>query len=348
MREQYGGSALGSRTSEPGDIGSSPAAAASGNDNDHDHGHDGPDEGEIQQINAGVFLTGVEDVVQPYSLPRPVHVVFSSPPPQNTTDDLVSPSPAPLTASQAPTGPAAAVPGTLLVSANDDADVVEDSETDNMSTSGLEGAYSQTHQRARRIPKSMAALAAEAAEAQARATAVAADDVAVTAQMTEEEHGGEDSARARISRTATHKTSTRTRTRTNTNTNTTTRSKTETQIRTRAETETGETMTETKSRTRADLGTTPSRKRARTQDDDGGDDGGASASGWKSGSDREAREEHASGRGPKRARKHRHDGEAPVPVPASDRVLRTRKGKSPARLAQERDQELAVQRALAG
>jgi xeroderma pigmentosum group C-complementing protein len=334
MREQYGSGTLGSRTSGPGDVDSSPIVASGGSDHD---GHD--DESEIQLATAGGFLTGAEDVVQPYSLPRPVHVVFSSPPRSPNANGHASRSPAPLTASQALAGH-----GTLLASANDDADVervqapppfpvedVEDLETDNMSTSELEGSRSQILPHARRIPKSMAALAAEAAEVQARATAVA-DDVAETPQMTED---GEEFAR--ISRTATH-VEPRTRTKT--------RTKTETETRTRAEAK-----TETKSKTIRAKSGTPNRKRARTQDDDDDDESESGRLGSELGSDGEG---HVGSRGgsraPKRARKHRHvdaDGEVLAPVPASDRVLRARKGKSPARLAQERDQELAVQRALA-
>jgi xeroderma pigmentosum group C-complementing protein len=341
MREQYGGGADGGRTSGLGDVGSSPAVASGGNDGDHDHDGHG-DEGGVQPATAGGFLTGVEHVVQPYSLPRPVHVVFSSPP---RSPNTASPSPAPLTASPVLAGPGAAVHGTLAssssfpASANDDTgderaqapppfpvEIVEDSEPDDMSMTGLEGAQSQI----RRIPKSMAALAAEAAEAQARAIVVDGD-VAEAPQMSEEA--------ARISRTATH-VAPRTRT--------ITRTKTETKTRSRTETET-ESKTETKSRTRAKTGT-PGRKRARTQDDDDGDgdDGSASVRFGEDGGEHVG--SRSGSRVAKRARKNRHvdvDGEDLVPVPASDRVLRTRKGKSPAQLAQERDQELAVQRAVA-
>jgi len=59
-----------------GDIGSSPTVA-SGNGHDHD-GCD--DEVGVQPATVGGFITGVEDVVQAYSLPRPTHIVFSSPP----------------------------------------------------------------------------------------------------------------------------------------------------------------------------------------------------------------------------------------------------------------------------
>ncbi|KAF8467598.1 Rad4-domain-containing protein [Russula ochroleuca] len=332
MREQYGGGAHGSGTSGLGDVGAS-SAVARGNDHDHDS-HD--DEVEVQPATVGGFLTGVEDVVRPYSLPRPVHVVFSSPPRSPNTSGRASPS------------PALAGPGTLLAPVDDDAgeersqapspfpvEDVEDLETDTMS--GLEeGAQSQ---RVRRIPKSMAALAAEAAEAEARhATAV---DVAGAPQICGKGEEAASTTPLRISRTATHATGTRTKTETGTKSRTRTETKSETGTKSRTRTET-ETETETKSRSKtgarakAKAMTTSSRKRARTRDN------GESASGCvESGSDGGG----STGRPrvAKRARKHRQ-----VPVPSSDRVLRTRKGKSPALLAQEREQELAVQRALVG
>lgn len=351
MREQYGGGTQGSGPSGLGDISASPAVA-SGND-----GHD--DEVEIQPATAGGFLTGVEDVVRHYSLPRPVHVVFSSPPRSPNTSSRASPLPAPT------------MPGALFALVDDEAgeeraqapspfsvEVVEDSEADEMS--GLEDAQSQ--QRVRRVPKSMAALAAEAAEAEARQQADVGEQVTSTTPL-------------RISRTATHaalRTGTKIGTR-----ETETRSGTGTKSRTRTGTET-EIKTETKSRSKTGArarkarakenektttaGTTPSRKRARTQDDDDGDNDGESASGRVGSASGSDGGERVSGSGrprvAKRARKHRQgsradgdvdgDEEGLVPVPASDRVLRTRKGKSSALLAQEREQELAVQRALAG
>lgn len=348
MREQYGGGANGSGPSGLGDVGASPAVA-SGNDDGHD-GHD--DEVEIQPATAGGFLAGVEDVVRPYSLPRPVHVVFSSPPRSPNTSGRASPS------------PALAGSGTLFAPIDVDTgeehaqvsppfsdEVVEDSEVDRMS--GLEELDAHSHQRVRRIPKSMAALAAEAAEAEARHPAAAVD---VGKQAT-------STTRLRISRTAVHPTP-RTKTR-----ETQTRSETRTKSKTRTEMEI-ETETKSRSKTGArarakakakttTAGTTPSRKRARTQDD--GDDDGESASGRvgsEPGSDGGERVSIGRPRVAKRARKHRQgsradgdvdgDGEGPVPVHPSDRVLRTRKGKSPALLAQEREEELAVQRALAG
>jgi len=347
MREQYGGGLLGSGTSGLGDVGSSNLAVAGGNDDDHD-GHD--DEGAVRPGNAGGFLTSVEDVIQPYSLPRPTHVVFSSPPRSPNTNSRASP--APLTVS-----PALAVPGTLLASssfptspndyeyANDDdgeerAQVsppfpVEDSATDKRSVLE-EGAQNQKSHRVRRIPKSMAALAAEVAEAESQ-QAMTAVDVAAAPQLN---GGGEEatSTHARNSRTATPRA----------------RAKTEPESRTR----TG-TRATTKARAKTTTAETPSRKRARTQDDDGG--GNESASGRFGSESGSGCEEHVSYGGKprvaKRARKHRQGSRTNVmdgdegslaPAPPSGRVLRTRKGKSPARLAQEREQEVAVKRALAG
>ena len=75
MREQYGGDTKVSGTLGVGDVGSSPAVASGYGD------HDGcDDEGGVEPATAGGFLTGVEDVIQPYSLLQPTHVVFSSPP----------------------------------------------------------------------------------------------------------------------------------------------------------------------------------------------------------------------------------------------------------------------------
>ncbi|KAH9992061.1 hypothetical protein BJV77DRAFT_1060568 [Russula vinacea] len=287
MREQYGGGTQGSGPSGLGDISASPAVA-SGND-----GHD--DEVEIQPATAGGFLTGVEDVVRHYSLPRPVHVVFSSPPRSPNTSSLDDKA----------GEERAQAPSPFSV------EVVEDSEADEMS--GLEDAQSQ--QRVRRVPKSMAALAAEAAEAR------------------------HDNKRMWGSRDR-NKVKTRTGTETEIKTETKSRSKTGARARKARAKENEKTTT---------AGTTPSRKRARTQDDDDGDNDGESASGRVGSASGSDGGERVSGSGrprvAKRARKHRQGS---VPVPASDRVLRTRKGKSSALLAQEREQELAVQRALAG
>ena len=368
MREQYGGGALGSGTSGLGKVGSSSPAVAGGNDDDHD-GYD--DERAVQPATAGGFIAGVEDVVEPYSLPRPTHVVFSSPPRSPNTSGHASPSPAPapLTASTTLAGPAAAVSGTRLAASSfpasaydyeyvdDDAgeeraqapptlavEEVEDSETDKMSVLE-EGAQNETPQRVRRVPKSMAALAAEVAEAEAQ-QATTAVDVAAAPQSS---GGGEEAAStpARTSRTATPRTRTRT--------------KTESEPEPRTRTKTG-TRARAKARAKTTTAGTPSRKRARTQegeDEDGG--GNESASGRFGSESGPDGEEHVSGGGKprvaKRARKYRQGSRADVmevdagglaPAPPSGRVLRTRKGKSPALLAQEREQELALQRALAG
>ena len=349
VREQYGGGThgSGSGTLGVGDVGSSPAVA-SGNGDDHDSRDD---EGEVQPATVGGFLTGVEDVVQRYSLPRPTHVVFSSPP-RSPNSNASSPPPA--IAGLVP-GPGSLASSSCFPAAvNEDDDYndkvgeergqqvpptfpvedLEEVEMDNMSGLELEGAQSQSTQRIRHMPKSMAALAAEA-EAQAQATTDI--DVAVTPLHISEGEEAASSTASRSLRSATHATRATPRTKP--------------KAKAKAKTTAG-TGTPSRSRSR-------SRKRARTQDDD--DDEAAAVSsdisaglGSESGSDGE---KHVNGGRPrvaKRARKHRRGSPADAnggllaPVPPSDRVLRTRKGKSPALLAQRREQELAVQRALAG
>lgn len=350
VREQYGGGTHGSGTFGVGDVGSSPAVA-SDNGDDHDGRND---EGGVQPGTVGGFLTGVEDVVQAYSLPRPTHVVFSSPPRSPNSNGSSAP---PAIAGPVP-GPGTLAPSSCFPAAANDndeageergqqvpptfpAEDVEEVEMDNMSGLELEGAQSQSTQRVRLMPKSMAALAAEA-EAKAQATTDV--DVAVTPLHISEE--GEQAASSTASRSLRSATRTTARTKPKT--------KTETQSRTRTKTKTKTTAgTPSQSRSR-------SRKRARTQDDDDGEaaaTSGVSGSGLgssESGSDGEKHGNSGRPRVAKRARKHRRGSPADAnggllaPVPPSDRVLRTRKGKSPALLAQRREQELAVQRALAG
>jgi xeroderma pigmentosum group C-complementing protein len=354
MHEQYGGGTHGSGTPGLGNVGLSPAAA-SGNDDGYD-GHD--DEGGVQPATVGGFLTGVEDVVQPYSLPRPTHVVFSSPPRSPNSNGHSPP-------------PARAGPGTLASSSftaaatEDDGEErdqqapqsflvedVEELETVNMSGLELEGAQNQSTQRVRRMPKSMAALAAEA-EAQANATAADASLVAVTPHKSEGEEAGSTPTQGRriIRPTTTTRATPRTRANTESKSKSTLTKRTGTRARARAKSKSTTTATATTG--------TPSRKRERTQDDDDSDDDDKMASGdagLGSESDSEA-EEHVSsgretGRVAKRARKHRQgsltdaNGDLLISIPPSDRVLRTRKGKSLALLAQEREQELALERAL--
>jgi hypothetical protein len=66
----------------------------------------------------GGFLTGVEDVVQHYSLPRPVHVVFSSPPRSPQPDDIHS-SPPPSEESPLPMLTTTMIASALTVAAPD-------------------------------------------------------------------------------------------------------------------------------------------------------------------------------------------------------------------------------------
>ena len=329
MREQYGGGMHVSGTSGVGDVGSSPAAA-SANSDDH-NGRD--DEGEVQPATVGGFLEGVEDVIQPYSLPRPTHVVFSSPP---RSPNLNGSSPPPARAGPVP-GPGTLAPSSSCfpAAADDDDDEageereerapstfpVEEVEMDDMSEQELEGAQSQSKQHVRRMPKSMAALAAEV-EALAQATTDI--EMALAPHVSEGEEGASTASRSlRSSTRATPR-------------------------------------TKPKTTTTAGTPSTSRRKgnRARTQGSGGDDEVATSRSGdlgcSESGADGEKRVKGGRPRVSKRARKHRQgspvdaNGGVLAPVPPSDRVLRTRKGKSPTLLAQEREQEIAVQRAIAG
>jgi xeroderma pigmentosum group C-complementing protein len=318
VREQYG--AQGGVT----------LIAAGAGDNG-EQGKEEDDEGGAQPIVAGGFLTGVEDVVQPYSLPRPTHVVFSSPP--------RSPSPS-SRASSAPAVPASLTSPLAEVVGNDDSD--NEDEGALLSTKDLEvnaGAVSASHrQHPRQIPKSMAALAAEVAQAEAAAAAAA--------QLREE-----DAASASASTSAAvppHDTPAR---------RASSRSKSKPDTR----------ATKTNARTPK-----AQRRRKRARDDEAANASG-SVSEWEgTGSDGERRDrdmdmdvnvdmDGSRPRAAKRARKqtqgrssvHRADADADtdiagVQVPRSDRVLRTRKGKSAEQHAREREQELAVKRALAG
>ena len=321
IREQYGvqgDATLGSRNVESGSAGT--------RDND-ERGQEEEDEGGTHPVPAGGFLTGVEDVVQPYSLPRPTHVVFSSPPRSPGPHSRASPAPAD---PASPASPLAEVVG------KDDSD--DEDEELLLSTKDLEvdaGAAGASHrQYPRRIPKSMAALAAEVAQAEA----------ATAPQLSEE-----DVASASTSAPP-HDTPARPAP-----------SKSKSKATTKA--------TKTSART---PGAQSRRKRAR--DDDEGDASGSVSDSEQTGSDGERRDRDVLGmdmdvdvdgprpRAAKRSRKQtqgrssvlRADAdtdptvEAGVQVPRSDRVLRTRKGKSAEQLAREREQELAVKRALAG
>jgi len=323
IREQYGvqgDATLGSRNVESGSAGT--------RDND-ERGQEEEDEGGTHPVAGGGFLTGVEDVVQPYSLPRPTHVVFSSPPRSPSPHSRASPAPAD------PASPASTL---AEVVGNDDSD--DEDEELLLSTKDLEvdaGAAGASHrQHPRRIPKSMAALAAEVAQAEA----------AATPQLSEE-----DVASASASASAPpHDTPARPAP-----------SKSKSKANARATTTSARTP---KAQSR--------RKRAR--DDDEGDASGSVSDSEQTGSDGERRDRGVLGmdmdvdvdgprpRAAKRARKQtqgrasvlRADAdtdptvEAGVQVPRSDRVLRTRKGKSAEQLTREREKELAVKRALVG
>lgn len=319
MREEYGAQGdgpLGLRN-----VGSNSTAARG----DDDEG----DEDGTQLATAGGFLTGVEDVVQPYSLPRPTHAVFTSPP--------RSPGPSGR-ASPAPVGPAS--PASPLVDATRyDDDVVEEprlpTEDDLDVDTGDAGASSCQHPR-RRMPKSMAALAAEVAQAQALAN---------------EEDSASASASATVpvppDRTVARRAA----------------SKPKLMSKTRAK----------KPNTRA--GATKAqgrRKQGRGRDDEADASGsGSDLEDTASDGERPDRDldmemdvdedvdvDRARSRVAKRAGKQRQgrsnlrDADAgadrAVQVPRSDRVLRARKGKSGEELARERELERAVKRAGAG
>ena len=316
IREQYGDGKHGSGTLGVGDVDSSPAVA-SVNGDDHD-GND--DEGGVQAGTVGGFITGVEDVVQRYSLPRPTHVVFSSPPRSPNSNGSPLPpgidGPVPRPGTLTPSSSSSS--SHFSAAANDDDEAgkergqqvpptfpIEDVEEVEMADmSGLE---LESTQRARRMPKSMAALAAEV-EAQAQATTDI--DVAVPPPRTSEGVETTPSIASRPLRSAT-------------------RAKPRAKPKAKANATAG-----TPSRSRQ------SRKRTRTQDDDGDDDDDdevAAASGG-SGSIGLGSESGANGggrsRAAKRTRKHRRGSPADAnggllmaPVPPSDRVLRTRKGK---------------------
>ncbi|KAI0288071.1 hypothetical protein BC826DRAFT_1107975 [Russula brevipes] len=292
MREQYGSGAdvRRNKTSGGGDIKSSTSTA-------RDDDKDG-----IQPATVGGFLSGVEDVVQPYSLPQPLHAVFSSPPPSPNPSERASPISISLTASPVPASPTTR--GNPLPSDDGGEDGVQAPhpflsdgdpglDTDNPDTAG-----GNQHVR-RMMPKSMAALAAEAAQAQAAANVA-------TPQMSGVE-APSASAPLRATRSMPKR-------------------KTETKPRTPEETR--------------------RKKRARVRNDDDDLPRG-------SGSDPDL---VVGSRVTKRSRQQRLRGDANADpsadeadlVPRSDRVLRTRKGKSPEQLAREHQQELAVKRALAG
>ena len=328
MREEYGG-AQGDGTLGLRNVGSNSAAARG--DGDDDEG----DEDGTQLATAGGFLTGVQDVVQPYSLPRPTHVVFSSPPGSPGPSGRVSPAP--------PVDPAS--PASPLVDDagydDDDDDMVEeprfptediDGDTDDA------GASSCQHPR-RRIPKSMAALAAEVAQAQALANE-------------EDSASASGSASATVpvppNRTVTHRAASKPKSRAK--------------------------KPNTRAGTRTATGTAKARghrKRGRGRDHEADASGsGSDLEDTASDDERPDRDadmdmdvdededvnvDGARSRVAKRAGKQRQgrsnlrdaDRRA-VQVPRSDRVLRARKGKSAEQLAREREQELAAKRAVAG
>ena len=151
MREQYGTA-----------VGAAPDRASGSKDDDDDEHADG-----------GGFLTRADDVVQHYNLPRPVHVVFASPPPRSPApDDDRTPTPAPSSVPDEPTLP--------LLDLDSDVQYPADNPVEN-----------------RGIPKSMAELAAEAAAAQI-SNSENADAVSVTGHANKEGRTVRPRARKRM------------------------------------------------------------------------------------------------------------------------------------------------------
>lgn len=115
---------------------------------------------------AGGFLTGAGDVVQAYSLPRPVHVVFSSPPPRSPAPDDRSPTPVP--------------ESTPLLDEYDAGSGLGNSDSDDWPAEEVVSLGQGNGNGVNRgVPKSMAELAAEA-------------EAAATAQMSAEGQGQAD------------------------------------------------------------------------------------------------------------------------------------------------------------
>lgn len=117
---------------------------------------DGADQDELH--GAGGFLTGAGDVVQPYNLPRPTHVVFSSPPRSPAPDDNRTPPP-----TLVPEPEPEFEPALLDDEDEDDATAPRDSDLDSDVRSAEElQANGNGNSENRGMPKSMAELAAEA------------------------------------------------------------------------------------------------------------------------------------------------------------------------------------------
>ena len=115
---------------------------------------DGADQDELH--GAGGFLTGAGDVVQPYNLPRPTHVVFSSPPRSPAPDDNRTPPPTLVPEPEFE-------PALLDDEDEDDATAPRDSDLDSDVRSAEElQANGNGNSENRGMPKSMAELAAEA------------------------------------------------------------------------------------------------------------------------------------------------------------------------------------------
>ena len=135
---------------------------------------------------AGGFLTGAGDVVQPYNLPRPAHVVFSSPPRSPAPDDNRTPTPA-------------SVSELALLDDEDDAAAPGDSDSDVQPAEELlANGNGNGNSENRGMPKSMAELAAEAeAAAMARMSTEPNADVLPVAPNRRSANGEVKAERAR-------------------------------------------------------------------------------------------------------------------------------------------------------
>ncbi|KAH8984346.1 hypothetical protein EDB92DRAFT_1887514 [Lactarius akahatsu] len=129
--------------------------------------------GDQDEGGGGGFLTSVGDVVQPYSLPRPAHVVFASPP-RSPEPDGRTPTPAP--------EPAFAMSLDEAEAECDDAGEGPSLDVGNAHDRPAEKLRASPGQG---MPKSMAELAAEA-EAAATAQGPGRSDVSVEVEVAEE------------------------------------------------------------------------------------------------------------------------------------------------------------------
>jgi xeroderma pigmentosum group C-complementing protein len=312
MREEYGA------PTERG--GTSTLAAEDGTKHDED-------EATLAAGGGGGFLTGVEDVVQPYSLPRPMHVVFSSPPrsPQPDGRSSTSSSLPPTTALPAP-APAPIAPDVLVDNTDDDEEgsqllmpaAFSPGSPRSRSSPVISGEKNYDRGRGRGMPKSMAELAAESAAA---AAARAEVEVEVEVEMAPPPSQMKEEAAAAAAASSRRRASARARPK----------SKTPLQRSKRARGAHG--------RWGEDVSDVESVEDDEDEDEDGYEDGDGEDEEPRLGKRRRARSTCVrNGRG--------GGGGAVLASDERKRVLRPRKGKSAEQLAREREQELAVKLAM--